>query len=99
MLRMTNRVLCVLLPLCLARVRLQLLGLVKQFEVCGDGNAFVILKDPSGSIGATIHGDALKVESGIRVGSTLVLEKVSLFSADGRTQVLCITLDNLLQIF
>ena len=65
----------------------------------GDGNAFIILKDPSGSIGATIHGDALKVEKGIKVGSVLVLEKVSLFSADGRTQVLCITLDNLLQIF
>ncbi|QDZ24168.1 hypothetical protein A3770_12p66860 [Chloropicon primus] len=81
----------------------RVVGLVKHVDLGGDGNAYVVLKDPSGSIGATVHSEVLSnpisKEGEISVGSVLVLEKVSTFSPDDRAQFLCVTLDNILQVF
>ena len=78
-------------------------GLVREMEVGGDGNAYVVLKDPSGSVGATVDSQVLgsrtSEKAKIAVGSVLILEKVSVFSPDDRVQFLCITHDNITQVF
>ena len=88
---------------CPTRKVARLVGLVKHVEAGGDGNAFVSLKDPSGSIGATVQSEVVEnptVRRGeISPGAVLVLEKVSLFSPDDKNQCLCITLSNILQVF
>ncbi|WJX54490.1 hypothetical protein P8452_40367 [Trifolium repens] len=62
----------------------------------------VTLKDPTGTIGASIHRKVFtKVEFGkdITVGSVLFLQKVAVFSPNGSTCYLNITLSNIVKVF
>ncbi len=74
------------------------MGLVKSIQVGGDGNAYLMLKDPTGSIGATLEREVLREECPLAAGAVLVLENVTAFSPTEGCYVLCITQDNVLQV-
>ncbi|XP_045820284.1 homologous recombination OB-fold protein [Trifolium pratense] len=80
-------------------------GIVAVIKSCtpnGFGDMTVTLKDPTATIGASIHRKVFtKVEFGkdITVGSVLVLQKVAVFSPNGSTCYLNITLSNIVKVF
>mmetsp|Transcript_3103 Transcript_3103/g.7599 ORF Transcript_3103/g.7599 Transcript_3103/m.7599 type:complete len:93 (-) Transcript_3103:248-526(-) len=78
---------------------IQVLGLVKQLEIQGSGDAFILLKDPTGTVGGSVHSEVFEIENSFKEGSVVVLEHVSVFSPDERQYFLCITVDSLVQVF
>ncbi|GAU12799.1 hypothetical protein TSUD_72850 [Trifolium subterraneum] len=80
-------------------------GIVAVIKSCtpnGFGDMTVTLKDPTGTIGANIHHKVFtKVEfvKDITVGCVLFLQKVAVFSPNGSTCYLNITLSNIVKVF
>ncbi|KAK2385681.1 nuclear localized protein [Trifolium repens] len=79
-----------------------IVAVIKSCTPNGFGDMTVTLKDPTGTIGASIHRKVFtKVEFGkdITVGSVLFLQKVAVFSPNGSTCYLNITLSNIVNVF
>lgn len=73
--------------------------LVTAVSPSAGGDGFATLKDPTASMGAAIHSDVMSSERELVVGATLVLQNVSVFSPLPTRQYLCITVDNVVQVF
>ncbi|KAJ8536082.1 hypothetical protein K7X08_034483 [Anisodus acutangulus] len=88
---------------CLKAARVdQVVAVVKSCTQNGLGGLMVTLKDPTGSIGASIHHKVLsKSQHGkdICIGSVLVLQKVAVFCPSSSAYYLNITLGNLTKVF
>ncbi|KAF8022579.1 hypothetical protein BT93_F0175 [Corymbia citriodora subsp. variegata] len=79
----------------------QVVAIVKSCTPNGLGDMMVTLKDPTGTVGATIHRKVLR-EKGftkeISVGAVLILQKVAVFSPSRCTCYLNITLNNIIKV-
>lgn len=79
----------------------QVVAIIKSCAPNGLGDLIVTLKDPTGTIGATIHRKVLsKKEFGrdISMGSVLILQKVAVFSPSRAANYLNITVNNVLKV-
>ncbi|EOY21343.1 Uncharacterized protein TCM_012841 isoform 3, partial [Theobroma cacao] len=78
----------------------QIVAVIKSCTPNGLGDLMVTLKDPTGTIDASIHRKVL-VEGGfgkdISVGTVLILQKVSIFSPSRSVHYLNITLSNVVK--
>uniref|UniRef100_A0A7N2MRT3 Homologous recombination OB-fold protein OB-fold domain-containing protein n=1 Tax=Quercus lobata TaxID=97700 RepID=A0A7N2MRT3_QUELO len=80
----------------------QVVAIIKSCTPNGLGDMMVTLKDPTGSINASIHHKVLsegEFAKDISVGAVLVLQKVALFSPSRSAHYLNITLSNLVKIY
>ncbi|XP_059290443.1 uncharacterized protein LOC132043981 [Lycium ferocissimum] len=80
----------------------QVVAVVKSCTQNGLGGLMVTLKDPTGSIGASIHQKVLSESphgKDICIGSVLILQKVAVFSPSSSAYYLNITLGNLTKVF
>ncbi|KAK4735849.1 hypothetical protein R3W88_010110 [Solanum pinnatisectum] len=88
---------------CLEAVRVdQVVAVVKSCTQNGLGGLMVTLKDPTGSIGASIHHKVLgESQHGkdICIGAVLILQKVAVFFPSSSACYLNITLANLTKVF
>ncbi|XP_016489777.1 uncharacterized protein LOC107809632 isoform X1 [Nicotiana tabacum] len=90
---------------CLKASRVdQVVAVVKSCTHNGLGGLMVTLKDPTGSIGASIHHKVLSESQygkDICIGSVLILQKVAVFcpSTSSSSYYLNITLGNLTEVF
>ncbi|XP_030460006.1 uncharacterized protein LOC115680345 [Syzygium oleosum] len=79
----------------------QVVAIVKSCTPNGLGDMMVTLKDPTGTVGATIHRKVLR-EKGfakeISVGAVLILQKVAVFSPSRCTCYLNITSNNIIKV-
>eukprot|EP00803_Ostreobium_quekettii_P005808 evm.model.scf_1626.5 EVM.evm.TU.scf_1626.5 scf_1626:30998-36652(+) len=71
---------------------------VSDLTINGSGAAFMRLKDPTGIIGAAVHKAVLTSHPNLQAGMALLLEQVSVFSAEEGLIYLCITPANILQV-
>ncbi|XP_044465577.1 uncharacterized protein LOC123195800 isoform X2 [Mangifera indica] len=79
----------------------QIVAIVKSSTVNGLGGMMVTLKDPTGTIDASIHHRVLTVgefSKDISVGAVLILQKVAVFSPSHSTHYLNITLRNIVKV-
>ncbi|XP_030937229.1 uncharacterized protein LOC115962516 [Quercus lobata] len=79
----------------------QVVAIIKSCTPNGLGDMMVTLKDPTGSINASIHHKVLsegEFAKDISVGAVLVLQKVALFSPSRSAHYLNITLSNLVKV-
>ncbi|KZV24870.1 hypothetical protein F511_14753 [Dorcoceras hygrometricum] len=80
----------------------QVVAVIKSCSPTSFGGLKVILKDPSGSVCATVHPKVLS-ESGFgkkfNVGAVLILQKVAIFSPARTALYLNITLRNVVKVF
>ncbi|XP_077210574.1 nuclear localized protein [Tasmannia lanceolata] len=79
----------------------QVVGIVKSCTPNGLGDLIVTLKDPSGTIGASIHRKVLlESEFGrdISVGAVVILKQVVVFSPTRSARYLNVTLNNVVKI-
>ncbi|GMI76568.1 hypothetical protein like AT1G48580 [Hibiscus trionum] len=78
----------------------QVVAIIKSCTPNGLGDLMVTLKDPTGTIDASLHGKVL-VDGGfannITVGTVLILRKVSVFSSPLSARYLNITLNNIVK--
>ncbi|CAA0825509.1 Unknown protein [Striga hermonthica] len=80
----------------------KVVAVIKSCAPNGLGGLIVSLKDPTGTVGASIHH---KVLSGnefgkkLTIGSVLILQKVAVFAPARSAHYLNITLGNLVQVF
>ncbi|WMV22099.1 hypothetical protein MTR67_015484 [Solanum verrucosum] len=88
---------------CLEAARVdQVVAVVKSCTQNGLGGLMVTLKDPTGSIGASIHHKVLgESQHGkdICIGAVLILQKVAVFCPSSSAYYLNITLANLTKVF
>ncbi|MCD7446681.1 hypothetical protein HAX54_014452 [Datura stramonium] len=88
---------------CLKDARVdQVVAVVKSCTQNGLGGLMVTLKDPTGSIGASIHHKVLSESQhgkDICIGSVLILRKVAVFCPSSSAYYLNITLGNLTKVF
>ncbi|XP_060205441.1 uncharacterized protein LOC132633199 isoform X2 [Lycium barbarum] len=88
---------------CLNAARVdQVVAVVKSCTQNGLGGLMVTLKDPTGSIGASIHHKVLSESphgKDICIGSVLILQKVAVFRPSSSAYYLNITLGNLTKVF
>ncbi|KAF3648146.1 putative ADP-ribosylation factor GTPase-activating protein AGD13-like [Capsicum annuum] len=88
---------------CLQSARVdQVVAVVKSCTQNGLGGLIVTLKDPTGSIGASIHHKVLSESQhgkDICIGSVLILKKVAVFCPSSSAYYLNITLGNLTKVF
>ncbi|KAJ4713535.1 Nuclear localized protein [Melia azedarach] len=80
----------------------QIVAIVKSSTSNGLGDVMVTLKDPTGTIDASIHRRIFtEAESGkdISVGAVLILQKVAVFSPSRSARYLNITLSNMIKVF
>ncbi|KAM7471080.1 hypothetical protein LguiA_009263 [Lonicera macranthoides] len=80
----------------------KVVAVIKSCTPNGFGDFMVTLKDPTGTMGASIHGKILTESSfakDISVGSVLILQKVSVFSPTRSAHYLNITLTNIVKVF
>ncbi|XP_054822054.1 uncharacterized protein LOC129320564 isoform X2 [Prosopis cineraria] len=80
----------------------QVIAVIKSCAPNGLGDLVVTLKDPSGTIGASVHRKVFtegELGNDIKVGSVLVLQKVAVFSPTRSVCYLNITLCNVVKIF
>ncbi|CAN4088738.1 unnamed protein product [Withania somnifera] len=80
----------------------QVVAVVKSCTQNGLGGMMVTLKDPTGSIGASIHHKVLSESQhgkDICMGSVLILQKVAVFRPSNSVYYLNITLGNLTKVF
>ncbi|XP_012469178.1 uncharacterized protein LOC105787370 [Gossypium raimondii] len=78
----------------------QVVAIIKSCTANGLGDLMVILKDPTGTIDASIHGKVLvdgHFAKDITVGTVLILQKVSVFSPMCSARYLNITLNNVVK--
>ncbi|KAJ7975235.1 Nuclear localized protein [Quillaja saponaria] len=79
----------------------QVLAVIKSCTPNGLGDVMVTLKDPTGTIGASIHRKVLtegEFRKDISVGAVLVLHKVAVFSPIHSACYLNITLRNIIKV-
>lgn len=79
----------------------QVVAIVKSCTPNGLGDMMVTLKDPTGTVDATIHRKVLQEKDfgkEISVGSVLILQKVAVFSPSRCTCYLNITLNNIIKV-
>ncbi|XP_057951975.1 uncharacterized protein LOC131146402 isoform X2 [Malania oleifera] len=79
----------------------QVVAIVKSCSPNGLGDFMVTLKDPTGTIGASVHHKVLAEGTfarDISVGSVLILQKVAVFSPSRSAHYLNITLSNLVKV-
>ncbi|XP_030521360.2 uncharacterized protein LOC115734636 [Rhodamnia argentea] len=79
----------------------QVVAIVKSCTPNGHGDMMVTLKDPTGTVGATIHHKVLRGKGfaqEISVGAVLILQKVAVFSPSRCTRYLNITLNNIIKV-
>ncbi|MED6124654.1 hypothetical protein PIB30_061006 [Stylosanthes scabra] len=84
-----------------ARIPL-VVAVIKSCTANGFGDMMVTLKDPTGTISASVHHEAFsdgEFRKDITVGSVLVLQKVAVFAPTRSTCYLNITLRNILKVF
>lgn len=88
---------------CLTADRFPLVvAIIKSSTPNALGDLMVTLKDPTGTIGATIHHKVLtegKFGRDISVGSVLILQKVTVFSPTRSTYYLNVSLSNVVKVF
>ncbi|WCJ42076.1 hypothetical protein M5689_022904 [Euphorbia peplus] len=80
----------------------QVVALVKSCTPNGLGGSMVTLKDPTGTLDATIHGRVLTNEEfgkDISNGAVIILRQVTLFSPSRSAHYLNITLNNMVKVF
>ncbi|KAK7320179.1 hypothetical protein RJT34_04914 [Clitoria ternatea] len=80
----------------------QVVGVVKSCTPNGFGDMMVTLKDPTGTVGASVHRKVFtdgEFGKHITVGSVLVLQKVAVFSPTRSACYLNITLNNIVKVF
>ncbi|XP_068643651.1 uncharacterized protein [Aristolochia californica] len=80
----------------------KLVAIIKSCKPNGLGDLFVTLKDPSATVGATIHRKVVSESNfskDITVGSVIVLEQVVVFCTFGSAKYLNITIENVVQVF
>ncbi|CAL0313771.1 unnamed protein product [Lupinus luteus] len=80
----------------------QIVAVIKSCTLNGFGDMMVTLKDPTTTIGATVHHKVFTEEQfrkDITVGSALVLHKVAVFSPTPSSCYLNITLRNIVKVF
>ncbi|XP_031269041.1 uncharacterized protein LOC116140456 [Pistacia vera] len=79
----------------------QIVAIVKSSTPNGLGGMMVTLKDPTGTIDASIHHRVLtesEFSKDISVGTVLILQKVAVFSPSHSTHYLNITLGNIVKV-
>ncbi|CAA7400352.1 unnamed protein product [Spirodela intermedia] len=80
----------------------KLVGIVKSFKPNGLGDLFVTLKDPTGTIGASVHRKVLtdgNLGGDLSVGCVVILKQVAVFSPSRSTRYVNITLNNVVKVF
>ncbi|XP_078441235.1 nuclear localized protein [Wolffia australiana] len=80
----------------------QIVGIVTSCRPNGLGDAFLSLKDPTGTIGASAQRKVLTDGNfgvDLSVGCVLVLKQVAIFSPTRSTSYLNITLNNMVKVF
>ncbi|KAK5817836.1 uncharacterized protein LOC108484478 [Gossypium arboreum] len=78
----------------------QVVAIIKSCTPNGLGDLMVTLKDPTGTVDASIHGKVLvegRFAKDITVGTVLILQKVSIFSPICSARYLNITLNNVIK--
>ncbi|KAK4844205.1 hypothetical protein QYF36_017690 [Acer negundo] len=79
----------------------QIIAIVKSSTPNGLGDMMVTLKDPTGTIDASIHRRVLtegEFGKDVAVGAVLILQKVAVFSPSRSTHYLNITLGNIVKV-
>ncbi|KAL6183290.1 hypothetical protein ACLB2K_044701 [Fragaria x ananassa] len=79
----------------------KVVAMIKSCTPNGLGDLMLTLKDPTGTIGATIHHKALsegEFGKSISVGAVLVLQKVVVFSPSRSACYLNVTLNNIVKV-
>ncbi|KAG9449519.1 hypothetical protein H6P81_009484 [Aristolochia fimbriata] len=80
----------------------KVVAIIKSCKPNGLGDLIVTLRDPSATVGATIHRKVLsesKFSKDISVGSVIVLEQVVVFCSFGSARYLNVTMENVVQVF
>ncbi|XP_028786961.1 uncharacterized protein LOC114751777 [Neltuma alba] len=80
----------------------QVIAVIKSCTPNGLGDFMVTLKDPSGTIGASVHRKVFtegEFGNNVKAGSVLVLQKVAVFCPTPSVCYLNITLRNIVKIF
>ncbi|CAI8620044.1 unnamed protein product [Vicia faba] len=80
----------------------RVVAVIKSCNPNGFGDMTVTLKDPSGTVGASIHRKVFtegEFRKDITVGSVLLLQNVAVFSPNAFTCYLNITLSNIVKVF
>ncbi|XP_058732416.1 uncharacterized protein LOC131603954 [Vicia villosa] len=80
----------------------RVVAVVKSCNPNGFGDMTVTLKDPTGTIGASIHRKVFtegEFRKDITVGSVILLQKVAVFCPNGFNFYLNITLGNIVKVF
>ncbi|GAB2265201.1 hypothetical protein Dimus_000269 [Dionaea muscipula] len=80
----------------------QVVAIIKSCSQNGFGDLMVMLKDPSDTIGASIHHKVLNEKEyrrDIAVGSVLILQKVAVFSPSRASWYVNVTLNNVVKVF
>ncbi|KAL0425319.1 UNVERIFIED_CONTAM: hypothetical protein Sradi_1066700 [Sesamum radiatum] len=80
----------------------QVVAVVKSCTPNGLGGLMVLLKDPTGTVGASIHHKVLSESEfgkNISTGSVLILQKVAVFAPVRSAHYLNITLKNMVKVF
>ncbi|GAB2222022.1 hypothetical protein Droror1_Dr00013219 [Drosera rotundifolia] len=80
----------------------QVVAIVKSCSPNGFGGFMVTLKDPSDTIGASIHRKVMNPKEfcrDIKVGSVLILQKVAVFSPTCSSRYLNVTVNNIIKVF
>ncbi|KAK8583662.1 hypothetical protein V6N12_067924 [Hibiscus sabdariffa] len=78
----------------------QVVAIINSCTPNGLGDLMVTLKDPTGTLDASMHGKVLvdgSFANNITVGTVLILQKVSVFSSPLSTRYLNITLNNIVK--
>ncbi|KAF3785381.1 Uncharacterized protein EJ110_NYTH27960 [Nymphaea thermarum] len=79
----------------------QVVGILKSCVPDGRGNMFVTLKDPTGTVDASIHRKVIeedKFGKYISVGSVIILHQVVVFCPGRSSRYLNITLNNVIKV-
>ncbi|KAL0397289.1 UNVERIFIED_CONTAM: hypothetical protein Scaly_0177300 [Sesamum calycinum] len=82
--------------------RREVVAVVKSCTPNGLGGLMVLLKDPTGTVGASIHHKVLSESEfgkNISIGSVLILQKVAVFAPVRSAHYLNITLKNMVKVF
>ncbi|XP_010264243.1 PREDICTED: uncharacterized protein C17orf53 homolog [Nelumbo nucifera] len=94
-------------PLCSIKTRfgsdrvLQVVAVIKSCTSNGLGDLIVTLKDPTGTIGASVHRKVLtnsEFGRSLSVGAVIILQKVAVFSPSCSAQYLNVTLNNVVRV-
>ncbi|XP_014524449.1 uncharacterized protein C17orf53 homolog [Vigna radiata var. radiata] len=76
--------------------------LIKAREHNGLGDMKITIRDPTGTVKASVHRKAIdhpEIGPNLKVGSVIILQDVAIFSPMRRTYYLNITLNNVVKVF